>query len=445
MGVYTRTFTGESPTLTSQTIPTNTAFVGPRPWIDVRASPYNAVGDGVANDYTAISTALAAIPASGGTIFFPAGTYAYGTTITMPNDVTFWLSAGAILKWTGSTSGTMFTSATADPLLRAAIGGGGRIDPQTTFTGKVFDLHSPQFCNFDLEVKAASATSTIMRWRADATNASGYSSTRNAVYNTVPRLLAGTCGTFLDIAGQATGALTLNTFGHLHAEDVRVVGLIVGSTGYVDNNVFLHTRINLGADSIVGVDLGTDDASTNVYVNSFFDLAVDAFAPRTGCTGIDLRNADKTIVWSYYHTAFTGGTVLDVSVADSWYIVDTYNGGAASLLVSQQGWVAQPHSQQNPAYVTPYTPDLTAGDVKAVTLTGNITVNLPTNSPSVIAGQTVTFIWIQDGTGGRTVTYNGNYKLGNAAAMVTTASTATVDTFTYDGALWRMISRNTNE
>lgn len=43
-------------------------------WYNVKT--YGAVGDGVTNDRTAILAAIAAIPATGGTLYFPAGTYA---------------------------------------------------------------------------------------------------------------------------------------------------------------------------------------------------------------------------------------------------------------------------------------------------------------------------------------------------------------------------------
>ena len=49
---------------------------------------YGAVGDGVADDAAAITAAMAACP-SGGTVFFPAGTYVVGSTLTIPkNDIT---------------------------------------------------------------------------------------------------------------------------------------------------------------------------------------------------------------------------------------------------------------------------------------------------------------------------------------------------------------------
>lgn len=51
------------------------------PWIDVTHADYGATGDGVTDDDVAIQAAATAVPASGGTLYFPAGTYLVGTTI----------------------------------------------------------------------------------------------------------------------------------------------------------------------------------------------------------------------------------------------------------------------------------------------------------------------------------------------------------------------------
>lgn len=48
---------------------------GESPFINVKTSPYNAVGDGSANDTVAIKAALADAVAIKGTVFFPVGTY----------------------------------------------------------------------------------------------------------------------------------------------------------------------------------------------------------------------------------------------------------------------------------------------------------------------------------------------------------------------------------
>lgn len=53
------------------------------PIIDVRA--YGAIGNGTTNDSAAISAAIAAIPSTGGTVYFPCGVYKIGSNIPFSN------------------------------------------------------------------------------------------------------------------------------------------------------------------------------------------------------------------------------------------------------------------------------------------------------------------------------------------------------------------------
>lgn len=50
--------------------------------INVKAPPYNAVGDGVTDDYAAVAAAIAAVPASGGIVYFPPGNYKLNTGLS---------------------------------------------------------------------------------------------------------------------------------------------------------------------------------------------------------------------------------------------------------------------------------------------------------------------------------------------------------------------------
>lgn len=54
-------------------------------WVNVKDSPYNAKGDGVTDDTSAIQTAINA--ATVGTVYFPAGVYKVTSTITISNGV----------------------------------------------------------------------------------------------------------------------------------------------------------------------------------------------------------------------------------------------------------------------------------------------------------------------------------------------------------------------
>lgn len=101
-------------------------------------------------------------------------------------------------------------------------------------------------------------------------------------------------------------------------------------------------------------------------------------------------------------------------------------------------------SSQAPSFAASYTPNLNLGESVEMTLTGAITVNAPSNGG---AGARLLFKWLQDGTGGRVITYNAVYKTGGGTALATTASTMTLDLFecSRDGTTWRLVSRITGQ
>lgn len=57
-------------------------------YFNVKAAPYNATGNNVADDTAAVAAALTAAGAAGGVVYFPAGTYRMTGTITVPSKVT---------------------------------------------------------------------------------------------------------------------------------------------------------------------------------------------------------------------------------------------------------------------------------------------------------------------------------------------------------------------
>jgi hypothetical protein len=100
-------------------------------------------------------------------------------------------------------------------------------------------------------------------------------------------------------------------------------------------------------------------------------------------------------------------------------------------------------TRQAKSFATPEATDPTQGGIVSMTLTANLTVNNPTQT---LAGQEIIYVWTQDATGGRTITYSGaNFAAGGGAAIVTTASTSTIDHFVCDGTKWRLKSRITGQ
>jgi hypothetical protein len=81
--------------------------------------------------------------------------------------------------------------------------------------------------------------------------------------------------------------------------------------------------------------------------------------------------------------------------------------------------------------------------VAKVTLAGNRTLSAPSGT-TPIAGQFVSLLVIQDGTGGRSLTWNAAYEFASdtAPTLTTTASLGDLFTFRYNGSKWLEVGRN---
>ena len=84
------------------------------------------------------------------------------------------------------------------------------------------------------------------------------------------------------------------------------------------------------------------------------------------------------------------------------------------------------------------TPVAAAEQTQVVTLTGNITINAPSGSPT--AGDLLTLQFTQDGTGGRTLTWNSTYKVDSIGTVLADANTYSTFDFVYTGSAWRLRS-----
>jgi hypothetical protein len=81
--------------------------------------------------------------------------------------------------------------------------------------------------------------------------------------------------------------------------------------------------------------------------------------------------------------------------------------------------------------------------VAKVTLAGNRTLSAPSGT-TPIAGQFISLLIIQDGTGSRTITWNAAYEFAadTAPTLTATASLGDLFTFRYNGAKWLEVGRN---
>lgn len=89
------------------------------------------------------------------------------------------------------------------------------------------------------------------------------------------------------------------------------------------------------------------------------------------------------------------------------------------------------------------TVNVASGNVVTATLTGNIT---PTLTAGEFAGQDMTLMLTQDGTGSRTVTWPSNFKkAGGTLTLSTGAGAVDLIRMKYDGTNWREIGRSLNQ
>jgi hypothetical protein len=88
--------------------------------------------------------------------------------------------------------------------------------------------------------------------------------------------------------------------------------------------------------------------------------------------------------------------------------------------------------------------DVTTSPIAKVTLAGNRTLSAPSNA--VGAGQYISLLVIQDGTGSRTLTWNAVYEFtaDTAPTLTTTANYGDLFTFRYNGTKWIETGRNLN-
>ncbi|MGI8426331.1 MAG: DUF2793 domain-containing protein [Actinomycetota bacterium] len=142
--------------------------------------------------------------------------------------------------------------------------------------------------------------------------------------------------------------------------------------------------------------------------------------------------------WIVYNNT-TGAFTLTVKTASGTGVAVTQ--GKRALLYADGTNVVQSLTDpaalptgaaQSIAYTATITPDGSLGERVIVgTLTGNLTINAPTNPRT---GAMLVFSFTQDASGGRAITWNGAFK--KAADGAGTANQKGATSFVYDGANW---------
>lgn len=354
---------------------------------------YGAALDGTTNDATIInSTITTANSAGGGDVVIPPGKIAaISASVVLKNNVRLVISSGAELKWTGAAGGTMITDGGVDPLQRSGVIGSGLINAGGSFTGLVLDLSSPQSGDFGgYEVYGTTSTATYCKVRADATNASGYESTRNAVFSRYgPVLVRSAVSYVYDIGGTTGNVVTLNTFRDTEATAVHTCGFRL--LQWVDNNFHQgYCRIELAANNAGGVifnDTATPLVDAGVYSNNFTELAVDDFGTRTGVFGVRFNKGKGNIIRFLHCDPSLDNPVHDVS-GDSYFVVTKQPG--SYIDVYEKGY----RHQSNTVYANNtglYGQDTAGTDLRLISMGNDNVVRVGTGGAAASNGHVMLY------------------------------------------------------
>lgn len=453
-------------------------FISLIPPIYVNVTQYGALGDGTTDNTTFIQNAQAALPAAGGVLFFPPGRF-ISAPITLKNHQGIW-GAGeraTILQLKNASNASFITNFVSPDGIQANaqyvsvrdLMIDGNKANQTGTSHGIYFTTNPLFTQAtnDDDYDSHQLVENVFIYNCLSTGYFGNGRSANRVNNVDAYYCDGngfnpSFDTFLlnCQAGNTgnEGWLITQSQVHLTNCDGFYSGRLTPSLGY-------GFHITSG---LVGVNLANCIAQDNKASGFVIDTAskvtlaaciADSNSTSSSGTypGLDLwsatdcdiqcvcfdRKADGTNTWQKNALMVRNNSTdnrIDIthSAANGAAIGNAISSSSTSLAgndirINHQGGI------QTPAFVATYVPDPYSGTTE-MTLTGNITINVPTNTPFV-PGLTMTLILIQDATGGRTTTFGAGYKVN--WTPVTTANLRNIITFMYDGTNWNQISSAT--
>ena len=290
---------------------------------------------------------------------------------------------------------------------------------------------------------------------ASDTDAIAISSGGVVTMNQIPVFSAGINVSGGNIAGTLSTAAqanitSLGTLTALTVDDVAVDGKVITMTGSSSDTAVFTAGTN-GTLSIVTTDDsaaaanititadGTAElAGTTVTLNSGGDIVLDA-------DGADLKFADGgTDLLSITNSS---SDVVFKPLVDAKDIIFHQYDGTSILEINDGGYARFTAAAINPEITLSDASTISwnalTQPVAKVTLAGNRTMAAASGG---IAGQFVSVLVIQDGTGSRTLTWNAAYEFAadTAPTLTTTASKGDLFVFRYNGAKWLEVGRNLN-
>jgi hypothetical protein len=224
----------------------------------------------------------------------------------------------------------------------------------------------------------------------------------------------------------ATSIGNSNTNITTNANAITSINIVVGNVSALTSvNAAAITSINVILGDGTGFATDAELASVSSRVTSVSDFAVALSA--TLATSI--ANVSSTMATSIAnHLPLAGGTLTGTVSGTDFYVsavaigVDTLLGKQLHIGTAAVADIVSLTDGTNIAV------DFNTGQNFAVQLTDNRTLESPTNC---VAGQTGSILIIQDGTGGRTLSYGANWKFPAGTAPTLSTAISAVDRVDY--------------
>lgn len=205
--------------------------------------------------------------------------------------------------------------------------------------------------------------------------------------------------------------------------------------GVVTGNVLRN--VGIGGTRPYGIELRTTTTAGRSISDVLIHGNVVYDSQDTPTTAVGIR-----ITTDNAADSITSITVRDNDIRDIGIPLQVAGSGTAQIHGSGNSGVNpnKQHAQGNVTGATTF--DRVNGDVITATLTGDITVTLTAGK---VAGDELTLILSQDGTGSRLVTWPSNFKkAGGTLTLSTGAGAVDVIKMRFDGTNWREVSRSLN-